>query len=142
MSTAGTPNEKRFRVLIVEDDANIAKLIRLNLIPKGIECRYAADGAEGVVEFEATKPDLVLVDLMMPRMTGHEFCQKVRESSTVPIILMTAASSEEAEMETFRCGADDFISKPFDVKLLVARVIAHLRRVYHYDDRQKQSGPA
>lgn len=131
--------DKRYRILIIEDDTNIARLIRFNLIQRGLECRFAADGVTGVKEFQATAPDLVLVDLMLPLMDGHDVCQKIRETSTVPIILMTAANSEDAEMQTFKAGADDYISKPFDINLLMARITAHLRRVYHYDDRKKPS---
>ena len=131
--------DKRYRILIIEDDANIAKLIRFNLIQKGLECRYAGDGAAGIAEFLASKPDLILLDMMLPRMSGHDVCAKIRETSTVPIILMTAANSEEAEMAAFRSGADDFISKPFDITLLIARVMVHLRRVYRYDDMNKPS---
>ena len=129
MSAGSATPEKKFRVLIIEDDPNIARLIRVNLNQKGLDCRYASDGAAGVAEFYETKPDLVLVDLMMPIMSGHDVCRKIRETSTVPIILMTAADTEEAQMETFRCGADDFIAKPLEVKIMVSRVIAHLLSV-------------
>jgi DNA-binding NarL/FixJ family response regulator len=75
----------------------------------------------------------VLTDLMLPGMNGSEICAKIRETSTIPIILMTAADSDEAQLQAFKMGADDYVSKPFNPKLMVARVVAHLRRVYRYD---------
>ena len=133
MTRASDVPTGKYRVLVIEDDPQVARLIRINLVRVGLECRYAADGVAGVEAFRENKPNLILLDLMLPRLSGQEVCAKIRESSTVPIIIMTAADSEEAQLQCFRCGADDYVTKPFDPRLLAARVIAHLRRVYRYD---------
>ncbi len=126
------PGEK-FRVLVIEDDAEVARLILLNLARAGLDCRYAADGPMGLQACKEADPHLILLDLMLPGFDGRAVCMQVREKSTVPIIIMTALSGEEPQLQCFRIGADDFVTKPFNPKLLVARVVAHLRRVYSYD---------
>ena len=126
------PGEK-FRVLVVEDDAETARLILLNLARAGLDCRYAADGPMGLQACHDADPHLILLDLMLPGFDGRAVCMQVREKSTVPIVIMTAISGEDAQLQCFRMGADDYVTKPFNPKLLVARVVAHLRRVYSYD---------
>jgi len=123
----------KFRILVVEDDPSIARLVLANLTKAGMECRYAPDGTTGLTAFREAKPHLVLTDIMMPGLNGAELCAKIRELSKVPIIMMTAADSEDRQMEGFKVGADDYVAKPFNPKLMVARVIAHLRRVYDWD---------
>lgn len=125
--------ENQFRVLILEDDPYIARLVASNLEKVNLECRIATDGIEGMAMFKQYSPHLVLTDIMMPGMDGRSVCQVIREISMVPVILMTAVDTSEAELEAFKAGADDYIPKPFDPKLLVARVVANLRRVYRYD---------
>ena len=145
MTLPDVPTNGKFRVLVVEDDSHIARLILANLTKAGLECRYAPDGVAGFKAFEEANPHLVLTDIMMPGMDGRQLCTKIRESSTIPIIMMTAADSEEAEMAGFKVGADDYVPKPFNPKLLIARVIANLRRVYRYDfkeEEEKKSPPA
>ncbi len=126
------PGEK-FRVLVVEDDAEVARLILLNLARAGLDCRFAGDGPMAFTAFKEANPHLILLDLMLPGFDGRAVCMQVREKSTVPIIIMTALAGEEPQLQCFRMGADDFVTKPFNPKLLVARVVAHLRRVYAYD---------
>lgn len=127
------PTDNKFRILVVEDDATIAKLICINLTMAGFECRLASTGLEGWDAFLASNPHLVLSDIDMPGMSGHELTAKIRAQSSVPIILITAANTDHNEMQGFKSGADDYVSKPFNPKLLVTRVIANLRRVYRYD---------
>jgi DNA-binding response OmpR family regulator len=126
------PGEK-FRILVIEDDAEVARLMLLNLARAGLDCRYASDGPIGLAAFKEANPHLILLDLMLPGFDGRAVCMQVREKSTIPIIIMTALSGEEPQLQCFRLGADDFVTKPFNPKLLVARVVAHLRRVYSYD---------
>ena len=126
-------NASNYRILVVEDDEHIARLILTSLSRLGLECRWAPDGVAGLEAFEECQPHLVLLDLMMPRMSGHEVCAKIRETSTVPIIIMTALDQEEEQLQGFKMGADDYIPKPFNPKLLIARVVAQLRRAYRYD---------
>jgi DNA-binding response OmpR family regulator len=126
------PGEK-FRVLVIEDDTEVARLMLLNLARAGLDCRYASDGPMGLSAFKESYPHLILLDLMLPGFDGRALCMQIRENSTVPIIIMTALSGEEPQLQCFRLGADDYVTKPFNPKLLVARVVAHLRRVYAYD---------
>ena len=138
MALPAQPESGKFRILLVEDDPSIARLILTTLTRAGFECRYAPDGLEGLRAFSESDPHLVLTDIMMPGMDGHQLVQKIRETSTVPIVMMTAADSEEAQLQGFKGGADDYVAKPFNPKMLTARVIAHLRRVYRYDFVEKK----
>lgn len=133
MALPAPPESGKFRILVVEDDPNIARLILTTLTRAGFECRYAPDGLEGWTSFKDTDPHLVLTDIQMPGLDGQQLCAKIRETSTVPIVMMTAADSEEAQLAGFKGGADDYVPKPFNPKMMTARVIAHLRRVYRYD---------
>lgn len=122
-----------YRVLVIEDDAHIARLISVNLTRAGLESRWAANGMAGLQAFADHPPHIVLLDLMMPIMDGFSVCEKIRGQSQVPIVIMTARLEPIHQMRGFRLGADDYVLKPFDPQLLVARLIAHLRRVYRYD---------
>jgi DNA-binding response OmpR family regulator len=142
MALPAAPESGKFRILVVEDDPNIARLVLTTLSRAGFECRYAPDGLEGWSAFKGSEPHLVLTDIMMPGLNGHELCQKIRETSTIPIIMMTAADSEDAQLMGFKGGADDYVPKPFNPKMMTARVIAHLRRVYRYDLTEPKEGAA
>jgi DNA-binding response OmpR family regulator len=124
-----------FRVLVVEDDERIARLILRSLRQAGFEGYYASDGQSGLALLAKVRPHLVLLDLAMPRMNGLEACEKIRQSSEVPIIIATAQQENEAQLRSFALGADDYILKPFQPSLLIARVQANLRRVYQYKSR-------
>lgn len=137
MPLPAPPATGKFRILVVEDDQNIARLILTTLTRAGFECRYAPDGNEGLTAFRSGDPHLVLTDIMMPGMNGQELVVKIRETSTIPIIMMTAADSEAAQIQGFKGGADDYVPKPFNPKMMTARIIAHLRRVYRYDFVEK-----
>ena len=115
-------------ILVVEDDNNISDLIRMYLEKEGFEVRIAADGGKAVEEFKAREPDLVLLDVMLPVLDGWGVCAKIRETSKCPIIMLTAKSEERDELLGFDLGVDEYISKPFSPKILVARVEAILRR--------------
>ncbi len=132
-SPVSPPNPNTLRVLIVEDEPDIARLIAVTLTPMKLDLRLASTGTEALEAFEQVQPHLVLLDIMLPGMDGRQVCAKIRETSTVPVIMMTALDSEDAEMSGLKAGADDYITKPFSPKLLAARVAAHLRRVYKYD---------
>ncbi len=133
MKLPAPPADNKFRILVVEDDAIIAKLVNINLSMAGFDCRLAVTGLDGWNAFLSSDPHLVLSDIDMPGISGHELTAKIRAQSSVPIILMTAANTDDNEMQGFKSGADDYVSKPFNPKLLVTRVIANLRRVYRYD---------
>ena len=116
------------KVLIVEDDKNIADLLRIYLEKEQMECELAGDGLKGVEKFQQFQPDLVLLDIMLPGMDGWAVCRKIRESSKIPIIMLTAKGELEDKVSGLEMGADDYITKPFEMKEVLARVHAVLRR--------------
>ena len=115
-------------ILVVEDDNNISDLIRMYLEKEGFEVRIAADGGKAVEEFKAREPDLVLLDVMLPVLDGWGVCAKIRETSKCPIIMLTAKGETFDKVLGLELGADDYVTKPFDTKEVVARIKAVLRR--------------
>ena len=115
-------------VLIVEDDKNIAELLQMYLEKEGYAVALAADGGQGVSKFRAIKPDLVLLDLMLPVMDGWGVCNAIRAESQVPIIMLTAKGETADKVTGLKGGADDYITKPFEMKEVLARIEAVLRR--------------
>jgi DNA-binding response OmpR family regulator len=116
------------KILVIEDDANIAELLRLYLEKEGFEIHIANDGGKGLTEFERLKPDLVLLDIMLPVMDGWSVCKEIRTKSKTPIIMMTAKGETFDKVSGLEMGADDYIVKPFDIKEVVARIHAVMRR--------------
>ena len=121
--------------LVVEDDINIADLLRLYLEKDGFEVFHAADGGEGIKLEREKEPDLILLDIMLPVMDGWAVCREIRKSSQVPIIMLTAKGETFDKVNGLEMGADDYITKPFEIKELMARIHAVLRR----SDREEQS---
>lgn len=120
---------ERLKILVVDDESRMRKLIRDFLTKSGYEVLEAENGEEAVDIFMAEKDiALIILDVMMPKMDGWETCREIRKNSKVPIIMLTAKSSEEDELRGFDLGVDEYISKPFSPKILVARVEAVLRR--------------
>ena len=115
-------------VLIVEDDRKIADLLRLYLEKEGYNVGTAPDGLKGVEEFRACQPSLVLLDVMLPGMDGWGVCRTIRAESKTPIIMLTAKSETEDKVQGLKQGADDYITKPFEMKEVLARIEAVLRR--------------
>ena len=120
--------ENKKKVVCVEDEPEIIDLIRLILGRKGFDLTGATGGLEGLDAIRRVKPDLVLLDLMMPDMDGWEVCRRLRELSDVPIVFLTARSEIRDVVKGLEMGADDYVVKPYDNDELVARVRAHLRR--------------
>ena len=116
------------KVLIVEDETNIAELLHLYLEKEGFETAVAADGGKGVELFRSFRPDLVLLDIMLPVMDGWSVCRKIREESKTPIIMLTAKGETNDKVSGLEMGADDYIVKPFEMKEVLARIHAVLRR--------------
>ena len=116
-------------VLVVEDDKNICELLKMYLEKEGYTVTLAADGGEGLNKFRTIKPDLVLLDVMMPVMNGWDVCKAIRAESRTPIIMLTAKSETDDKVAGLKSGADDYITKPFEMKELLARMEAVLRRV-------------
>lgn len=120
---------ERLKILVVDDESRMRKLVRDFLVKKDFEVLEAGDGAEAVDVFFDTKDiALVILDVMMPKMDGWQVCREIRAYSKVPIIMLTAKSDERDELLGFELGVDEYISKPFSPKILVARVEAILRR--------------
>ena len=115
-------------ILVVEDDRNISDLIQMYLVKEGFDVRIAADGGKAIAEFQKSVPDLILLDIMLPVMDGWAVCAKIRETSKVPIIMLTAKSEVFDRIQGLEMGADDYIVKPFEMKELLARINAVLRR--------------
>src|SRR5215831_9889896 len=117
------------RVLIVEDDTSVARVIRDNLRFEGFDVQEAIDGREAVVQVERFRPDLVLLDLMLPGLDGFEVCRRLNESpDRTPIIIITARNQQADKVQGLELGADDYVTKPFSLDELLARVHAVLRR--------------
>ena len=119
------PNKK---VLIVDDDTNICELLRLYLEKDGFDTVIANDGEAAIVKFNLEEPDLILLDIMLPKLDGWQVCRAIRKNSSVPIIMLTAKGETFDKILGLDLGADDYVTKPFDSKEVVARVRAVLRR--------------
>ncbi|MFI4897083.1 MAG: response regulator [Phycisphaerales bacterium JB059] len=123
--------EKVCRILVVEDEPDLAELIAYNLRTEGHEVEIAADGAAALQAVDANRPHLILLDLMMPRLTGQQVAERLKQApatSRIPIIMLTAKSEERDELQGLQLGADDYITKPFSMSVLLARVGTVLRR--------------
>ena len=115
-------------VLIVEDDHNIAELLQMYLEREGYAVTVAYDGGQGLTKFRSIHPDLVLLDVMMPVMDGWTVCKSIRAESQTPVIMLTAKGETDDKVTGLRSGADDYITKPFEMKEVLARMEAVLRR--------------
>ena len=116
------------KVLVVEDDNNIAELLRLYLQKDGFEVSHAADGGKAVEMAKEIQPDLVLLDIMLPVMDGWQVCRELRKTMKMPIIMLTAKGETSDKVSGLKGGADDYITKPFEMKEVLARIEAVLRR--------------
>ena len=115
-------------VLVVEDDRNIAELLQMYLEKEGYAVTVAGDGGLGLDKFRAIKPDLVLLDVMMPVMDGWAVCKAIRAEGNTPVIMLTAKSETDNKVAGLKSGADDYITKPFEMREVLARIEAVLRR--------------
>ena len=116
------------KALVVEDDGNIAELLRLYLERDGFEVQHASDGGEGVALFRSFQPDIVLLDIMLPVMDGWGVLREIRKDGSTPVIMLTAKSETPDKVSGLEMGADDYVTKPFEIKELLARIHAVLRR--------------
>ena len=125
-------------ILVVEDDRNICDLIHMYLVKEGFDVRIAGDGGKAIEEFQKQVPDLILLDIMLPVMDGWSVCAKIRETSKVPIIMLTAKGEVFDRIQGLEMGADDYVVKPFEMKELIARINAVLRRTEIPNDTSKR----
>lgn len=128
------------KVLIVEDEAKIREIVKIYLERDGFVVYEAGTGREGLEVFQDVEPDLVILDLMLPELSGEEVCQTIRSKWETPIIMLTAKTSEGDRIRGLQSGADDYVTKPFSPKELVARVNAVLRRNWGRDQLELTSG--
>ena len=124
-------------VLVVEDEKNIAELLQLYLEKEGYAVTVAGDGGQGLARFRSIKPDLVLLDVMMPVMDGWTLCRTIRAESKTPIIMLTAKGETDDKVNGLKSGADDYITKPFEMREVLARVEAVLRRSTGAEEQSK-----
>jgi two-component system response regulator RegX3 len=115
-------------ILVVEDEASFVEALQIGLTREGFRVEVATDGVQALERFTQLQPDLVLLDVMLPRLSGIDVCRQIRQTSTVPIIMVTAKSSEIDTVVGLEVGADDYVTKPYRVRELVARIRALLRR--------------
>ena len=116
------------KILVVDDDSNICELLRLYLEKEGFDAVIASDGAQAVTMFDTEKPDLILLDVMMPHLDGWQVCREIRKKSSCPIIMITAKGEVFDRVLGLELGADDYVVKPFETKEVIARIKAVLRR--------------
>src|SRR5689334_20570866 len=125
----GRPRESvDARILLVEDDPSIREITAIGLTAAGFAVTSAIDGVEGLERFRSDPFDLVLLDVMLPRLDGYEVCRQIRRTSTVPVVMLTARADTMDVVVGLEAGADDYVRKPFDLPELIARVRAALRR--------------
>jgi two-component system response regulator MtrA len=129
MTQPGPSGSTRGRVLVVDDDAALSEMLGIVLRGEGFEPVFCADGAEALAAFRESKPDLVLLDLMLPGRDGIDVCRAIRAESGTPIVMLTAKSDTVDVVVGLESGADDYVVKPFKPKELVARIRARIRRV-------------
>lgn len=128
---------ERLKILVVDDESRMRKLVKDFLLKSNYEVLEAQDGGQALDLFYETKDiALIILDVMMPKLNGYEVCREIRQSSKVPIIMLTAKGDERDELQGFQMGVDEYITKPFSPKILVARVEAVLRRTNRLDSTQ------
>ncbi|MBS5967321.1 MULTISPECIES: response regulator transcription factor [Peptoniphilaceae] len=120
------------KILIVDDDKELCKLIRRSVIHENIEAEYCYSGLFAIKKIKEEKYELVILDVMMPDMDGFETLERIRETSDVPILMLTAKNNTKSKVIGLKSGADDYLTKPFDMDELIARVVSLLRRYSHF----------
>jgi two-component system KDP operon response regulator KdpE len=130
--------ETKQRILVVDDEPQITRVLRRSLISQGYDVHIASDGESALQTFDDWPPDLVVTDLAMPSMNGLELCRKLRAISEVPIIVLSVRGEEKTKVEALDCGADDYVTKPFGMDELLARIRATLRRAPALQDESSK----
>ena len=135
MSHMVNPDGKR-NILVVDDEAQITRVLKTSLSAQGYGIRTASDGMQALLEMKTWPPDLIITDLRMPNMDGLQLCRQIRSESRIPIIVLSVKGEEAIKVEALDAGADDYITKPFSINELLARVRAALRRT-HIDEQSE-----
>ena len=126
------------KILVVDDEKSISNIIKFNLKKEGYSVIIAENGEEGVAKALSEGPDLIILDIMMPKIDGYEACKRIRKKLSIPIIMLTAKAEEVDKVLGLEIGADDYVTKPFGMRELIARVKANLRK-YDIEDKVKNS---
>ena len=134
--------EKTFSILIIAKNPEVEGLMQTLLKASGFDCQFAPQGGVGLAMFESNPADLVLISTDLPDRNGFEVCLKLREKSTVPVLMVTTKRSSEEEFRGLKVGADAYLEEPFNSKLVMAHIVAQLRRTYKYDGQSKRSDAA
>jgi two-component system KDP operon response regulator KdpE len=132
-----TVSDSKRNILVVDDEAQITRVLKTTLSAQGYGIRTAADGLQALNEMQSWPPDLIITDLRMPNMDGLELCRRVRSQSKIPIIVLSVKGEETIKVEALDAGADDYVTKPFSVNELLARVRAALRRTLVSEDDEQ-----
>ena len=130
-----------YRVLLVEEDSEAAQQLCANLTRAKLDCRFAPTADAGWLAFEKVKPHVALLSLGLPNLGGIVLCPKIRAQSVIPIVTMSLRRRKEDQLHAFKLGVDDFIIRPADDDIVLARVLTLLRRAYHYDVKSEQAEP-
>src|SRR6267143_3684769 len=133
-----TTTAEKSRVLVVDDEPQITRVLRTVLTSQGYQVRTAAEGEAALANFSEFRPELVITDLYMPHMDGIELCRRIRAMSAVPIIVLSVKGEERTKVEALDCGADDYVTKPFGMDELLARIRATLRRTPAIQDESSK----
>ena len=128
------------KVLIADDEKHIREILKMYCEKEGFDVIEAADGAEAILKVQSEKPDILILDIMMPVMDGLEVCKQVRKMSDLPIIMLTAKDEDDDRILGLEIGADDYITKPFNSREVVARIKAVLRRAGAQENRRSFAG--
>lgn len=126
------------KVLIIEDEKSISDIIKFNLEKEGFQVETAYDGQEGLDKALSGNPDLILLDVMLPALDGFQVCKKIRETANTPIIMLTAKEEEVDKVLGLELGADDYMTKPFGMRELVARIKANIRRTHFIEELKNE----
>lgn len=127
--------EKPEKILLVEDDKEIARIVCDHLRKEGYNVTWASTGKEGWEDFKADQFDLALIDLMLPEMDGYTLCKTIRLESEIPLLILSARNEDESKIKGLNIGADDYVTKPFSLEELSARISSHLRRYRRYNNK-------
>jgi two-component system KDP operon response regulator KdpE len=127
-----------YKILVVDDETQITRVLKTALTARGYQVRTAPDGAQGIAAFQLWQPDLVITDLAMPEMTGVELCRELRKISVTPIIVLSVRDQDQSKVQALDAGADDYVTKPFSIQELEARVRSQLRRAAYLQPAEPQ----
>lgn len=136
---SGAEPKKAFLILIIAKNPEVEGLMQILLKASGFECQFAPQGGMGLAMFDSNPADLVLISTELPDRNGFEVCLKLREKSTVPVLMVTTKRNAEEEFRGLKVGADAYLEEPFNSRLVMAHIVANLRRTYKYDGQSKNS---